>query len=465
MANKNKNNCISKNPLEKKITLPEHLEHLNIMAAGIDIGSNSHFVAVPEGCDVVNVRKFSSFTPDLHDLADWLEKCKVSTVVMESTGVYWIPLFELLESRGFEVKLVDARHVKNVSGRKTDVLDCQWLQQLHTYGLLQGAFRPIELVCKLRAYMRQRSMLIQDASSHILHMQKALNQMNLQLHNAISDITGDTGMKIIRAILAGERDPKILAQYRNPCCRNSVEIIEKSLCGNYKEEHVFYLKQAMELYDFYCNKISDCDAEIEKTLLTFEPKQTVEYNEKKHQSKKKSNKHAPAFDVQAYLNRALGVDLTNIPGISTITALTILSEIGTDLSRWKNSKHFASWLGLCPGNKISGGKILSSTSKSTKNRAAIALKIAANSLYRNSSWLGAFLRRLKSRIGPMKAITATAHKLATIIYNMIKNGVEYDDIGADYYEKQYRDRAVKNLKTRAKALGLEVVGLATIEEK
>ena len=252
------------------MSLPKHLEHINQMAAGIDIGSRSHFVAVPEGCTEHCVREFKSFTTDLHELADWLKSCNITTVAMESTGVYWIPLYELLDSRGFDVKLVDARHVKNVSGRKTDVLDCQWLQQLHTYGLLSGAFRPAEEVCVLRAYLRQRSMLIDIAASHIQHMQKSLNQMNVQLHHAITDITGETGMKIIRAIVAGVRDPKLLASYRDRRCKSSVETIEKALTGNYRNEHVFTLSQALELYDIYQKKIAACDDEIEKQLSQFE---------------------------------------------------------------------------------------------------------------------------------------------------------------------------------------------------
>lgn len=253
-----------------KNQLPPHLEHINKMAAGIDIGSGSHFVAVPEGCDEMSVREFRSFTTDLHALADWLEHCRIESVAMESTGVYWIPVYELLESRGFDVKLVDARHVKNVSGRKTDVLDCQWLQQLHTYGLLKGAFRPVEQVCVLRTYLRQRSMLIKQASSHIQHMQKALSQMNVQLHNVLSDITGDTGMRIIRAIVSGERAPMILASYRDKRCKNSLETISKSLTGNYREEHIFSLTQALELYDTYKEKIAICDQKIEMQLSSFE---------------------------------------------------------------------------------------------------------------------------------------------------------------------------------------------------
>lgn len=238
---------------------PSHLEHINRMAAGIDIGSASHYVAIPQGCDEECVREFKSFTPDLLALAEWLKKCRIETVAMESTGVYWIPLYELLESKGFEVKLVDARHVKNVSGRKTDVLDCQWIQQLHTYGLLNGAFRPAEKICELRAYVRQRAMLIEQASHHIQHMQKAMSQMNLQLHNVLSDITGETGMKIIRAIVNGERDPNVLASYRNERCKNSIEVIEKSLMGYYRAEHIFALTQALELYDIYKEKIVVCD--------------------------------------------------------------------------------------------------------------------------------------------------------------------------------------------------------------
>src|SRR5438445_11480551 len=238
--------------------LPKHLQHINLNAAGIDIGSEQHWVAVPEGRDEVSVRQFGAFTNDLLAIADWLEQCGVTTVAMESTGVYWIPLFEVLAARGFEVKLVDARHVKNVSGRKSDVLDCQWLQQLHTYGLLSGAFRPPEQVCVLRSYLRQREMLIQTASMHIQHMQKALQQMNLLLPNVVSDITGVTGMKIIKAILAGERDPPVLARHRNERCQNTTATIAKSLVGNYREEHLFALRQAVDLYVTYQAKIADC---------------------------------------------------------------------------------------------------------------------------------------------------------------------------------------------------------------
>lgn len=446
-----------------QIKIPKHLEHINTMAAGIDVGSKSHFVAVPEGCDEMSVREFKSFTTDLFELANWLERCGIETVAMESTGVYWIPLYELLESRGFEVKLVDARKVKNVSGRKTDVLDCQWLQQLHTYGLLSGAFRPNEQTCALRAYLRQRSMLIQQAASHIQHMQKALSQMNLQLHNVLSDITGETGMRIIRAIVAGERNPKILATYRNRGCKNSVEVIEKSLTGHYRDEHIFSLTQALELYDTYRDKVVACDNEIEKQLLAFEDRVIEKSESKNDVVKRKSKSHcknALSFDVKSNLIRMTGIDLTAIPGIEASSALKIISEIGLDLSRWKSSKQFASWLGLCPGNKVSGGKRLSGKSKRTANYAASTLRLAASTLHRSESALGAFFRRLKARIGAPKATTAAAHKLATIIFNMLKNGIEYIETGQDYYETQYRDRIVKNLSKRAKMLGFNLVEAA-----
>lgn len=439
--------------------LPKHLEHINMRAAGIDIGSASHFVAVPEGSDEQSVREFSSFTSDLHELCVWLEKCGVETVAMESTGVYWIPLYELLESRGFEVKLVDARHVKNVSGRKTDVLDCQWLQQLHTYGLLSGAFRPEESICVLRAYLRQRGMLVQEAASHIQHMQKALSQMNLQLHNVITDITGDTGMRIIRAVVAGEHNPKMLASYRDPRCKNSVDIIEKSLTGNYRNEHIFSLKQALELFDVYQEKINACDDEIEKCLFQFESRVEISEEElsKRITKRRASDKNAPLFNLKSHLLRMTGVDLTAVPGIDAHSGIKIISEIGLDLSRWKNAKQFASWLGICPGNKVSGGKKLSGKSKRTKNRAASAFRMAASTLHRSDSALGAFLRRLKSRLGPGKAIAATAHKLAVIIFNMLKRGVEYIETGQDYYEKQYREKLVKSLSLRAKNLGFDLI--------
>ncbi|HHQ9283739.1 TPA: IS110 family transposase, partial [Legionella pneumophila] len=405
--------------ISKTEPIPKHLEQINQWAAGIDIGATSHFVAVPEGCTTTPVREFKSFTPDLYALAKWLKECGIQTIAMESTGVYWIPVYELLEEKGFEVKLVDARRVKNVSGRKTDVLDCQWIQQLHTYGLLNGAFRPDNEICALRSYVRQRSMLIRSASRYIQQMQKALTQMNLQLHHVITDITGDTGMRIIRAIINGEREPALLANHRDPRCKSSKEDIEASLTGNYREEHLFTLRQSLELYDYFQEKIQACDSEIEKSLSGFSTNTLgKDFSvEKLKFNKKKVSKNAPAFNLRKELYRLAGVDLLAVPGINNISALQLLSEIGFDMTRWKNSKQFSSWLGLCPGNKVSGGKHLSGKTKPSNNKAAATLRMAASTLYRSQTSLGAYLRRLKSRIGPMKAITATAHKLAIIIYN------------------------------------------------
>jgi len=433
--------------------LTKHLEQINLYAAGIDIGSESHYVAVPEGLDDEPVRCFSCNTGDLEKLADWLVQIGIQSVAMESTGIYWIPLFEILEERGLEVLLVNARHVKNVSGRKSDVLDCQWLQQLHTYGLLAGAFRPPEQVTALRAYMRQRGTLVRYAGSHIQHMQKALRQMNLLLDNVVTDITGKTGMTIIRTILKGERDPNKLAAYRDRRCKKSEQAIAQSLHGHYREEHLFALRQSVELYDTYHAKILACDEAIEQQLKRFD----AQGDPQQLPAGKKKAANAPAFDVRGELYRMSGVDLTAIDGINDITALKVLAETGTDMSRWKSEKHFSSWLGLSPGNKISGGKILSSKTKPTTNRAAAALRMAAFTLSNSKSALGAYYRRMRSRQGAPKAITATAHKLARLIYSMLKHGTEYVDQGQDYYEQQYQDRVMKNLKHRAALMGFVLI--------
>ncbi len=437
-----------KKPIKRNnVKLPKHLQNLNPYAAGIDIGSKSHFVAVPDGTDDQPVREFSSFTDDLERLAQWLTACGVTTVAMESTGIYWIPVFEILESYGLEVRLVNARHVKNVPGRKSDVLDCQWLQQLHTYGLLRGAFRPADQVCALRAYVRQRSTLVRSAASHTQRMQKALAQMNLQLHNVVSDITGVTGMRIITAILAGERDTKVLSAMRDPRCKNTEETIARSLQGNYRQEHLFSLRQAVELYEFYQIKISDCDRQILAQLKDFD---AADDNDPDHK---------PPRSVDEALQRMSGVDLASINGIDTNTALKIIAEVGIDMSRWKTAKHFASWLGLCPGAKISGGKILSSTTKQVANKAAAALRMAAFALINSKSALGAYIRRQRARLGASKAITATAHKLARLVYSMLKNGTAFVDVGQEYYEERYRTRVVQNLKRKAQEMGFELVAI------
>ena len=427
----------------------------NPNAAGIDVGSASHFVAVPPDRDDEAVREFSSFTADLERLADWLADCEIDTVAMESTGVYWIPLFELLESRGFTVNLVNARHVKNVSGRKSDVLDCQWLQQLMSYGLLSGAFRPKDEICALRAIMRQRTMLLSYQGQHIQHMQKALSQMNIQLGNVISDVVGETGQRILRAIIAGERDPQKLAALKHNRIQASKEQIALALQGNWREEHLFALTQAVELYDAYSQALQRCDIRLESMLSALGRTQDEPGPTKRRRISKVKN--APKFDVRTYLFRICGVDLTTIDGIDTTTALKVIAEVGPDMSRFKSAKHFASWLGLCPGTKISGGKLLSGATKRTANRVAQALKMAAISLRASQSALGAYFRRMCARLDKGKAVTAAAHKLARLIYAMLTKGAAYVDKGQQYYEERYRQRVLFHLKNKAAALGLELV--------
>lgn len=440
--------------------LPPNLQHLNLNAAGIDIGSKQHMVAVPEGRDKVSVREFGTFTTDLEALATWLKRCGVTTVAMESTGVYWIPLFELLERRGFEVKLVDARHVKNVSGRKSDVLDCQWIQQLHTYGLLAGAFRPADEVCVLRSYLRQREMLTQSSSRHIQHMQKALQQMNLLLHNVVSDITGVTGMKIIKAILAGERDPRVLASNRDERCHHPTATIAKSLVGNYREEHLFALRQAVDLYEMYQAKIADCNQAIIKQV---EKQPDISDDEPPTPDKQVQarDRIRDGVDVRDLLFKKTGVDLFAIPGLAADTLLILASEVGFDMTPWKTEKHFASWLGVCPGTRKSGGKVLQDKTKHNPNRATQAFRMAAASLSRSQTALGAFHRRIKSRSGGQQAVTATAHKLARIYYAMLTQGTSYVELGQKAYEQRFKERRINHLKVQAKSLGFQLVPCTT----
>ena len=435
--------------------LPAELSRVNLNAAGIDVGASSHFAAAPQDRWEQPVREFEAFTADLYRLADWLAECGVETVAMESTGVYWIPLFGVLEERDFQVMLVDPRRIKNVPGRKTDVLDCQWLQELHTYGLLSGSFRPEGEIRRLRSYLRQRAMLVEYASHHIQHMQKALTQMNVKLQHVISDITGKTGMMIIEAIVGGERNPRKLAQLRDPRTRATEAAIAKSLQGHWREEHIFELTQALELYRTYQDKIAQCDREIERQLERFEDHS--DGAPPAGDGGKRGQGNAPRFDLRSHLYRMTGVDLTRIDGVDGFTALKVISEIGTDMTRWPTAKHFASWLGLSPNNRITGGKVISSRTKASANRAAPALRLAANALHRSNSALGAFLRRKKAQLGAPKAITATAHKLARIIYSMLRSGQGYVDAGAQYYESQYRERALRAAKRRAAQLGHRLV--------
>jgi transposase len=438
--------------------LPPELRQVNLNAAGVDVGAGSHYVAVPAGRDPEgrDVREFGAFTADLHALADWLTRCGIETVAMESTGVYWIPLFELLSERGFEVKLVDPRQLKNVPGRKTDVLDGQWIQQLHTFGLLSAAFRPDDQICVLRSYLRQRAMLVSYASHHLQHMQKALEQMNLKLGQVVNDIAGMTGLAIIRAILGGQRDPRELAKLRDHRCKADEETIARSLEGHWRQEHLFELRQALELVEFYQKQIAACDHEIEAQLTRFEDKSGAQPLADRARPRK-ITRTGPGFDARSHLHRLTGVDLTRIDGIDAHTALKVVSEIGLDMTRWPTEKHFASWLGLSPGSKVSGGKKLSGRTKPSASRAAATLRLAANCLYHSKSALGAFYRRMKARLGAPKAITATAHKLACLIYRLLRFGTEYVDHGQDYYERRYQGRVVSNLIRRARELGYTLV--------
>jgi transposase len=432
------------------------LPTLNINAAGVDIGSEEHWVAVPEDRDESPVRRFGCFTSDLHAMADWLKKCGIDTVAMESTGVYWVPLFQILETQGFDVKLVNARHVKNVPGRKTDVEDCQWLQQLHTYGLLSGSFRPDDSICVLRSYWRHRDNLIRYAAAHVQHMQKALTEMNIQLHKVISDITGVTGMRIIRAILDGERNLVKLAQMKDPRIKKSKETIAKALEGDYRPEHLFALKQAVELYFFYHHQIDACNHEIEDYLKQLESEIDSDPDVKTMKRNKQISKNEPSFDLTSHLYHITGMDFTKIDGLNVLTVQTILSEVGLNPEAFGTQKRFASWLGLCPENRITGGNIKSVRTRKVINRAAKAFRLAANSLKNSSSALGGYYRRMRARFGPPKAITATAHKIARIFFHLWKNGGTYQDLGADYYEQKYKDRVIKNMKKRAKQLGFQI---------
>ena len=431
------------------------VQHEN--AAGIDIGSNEHWVAVSADKAEVSVRSFRSFTSDLERLAEWLKECGVRTVAMESTGVYWIPLYELLEERGFEVLLVNAAHARNVPGRKSDVLDCQWLQELHTFGLLRASFRPGGRITELRAYTRHRQTLIEEAARQIQRMQKALDQMNVQLHHVIADITGKSGLTIVRQIFAGIHDPEILTQYRDPRCRASKEVVVEALRGHYKVEHLFTLEQTLSLYDTYSKHIATCDARIE-ALLRDLAEQFPETATPKKPRKFRALGNQIAIDVRNPLERILGgVDVQGIVGIGPLTALNLLSETGHDMSRWPTEKHFTSWLNFAPGTHISGGRRLSSRRRPGRNRAGLILRQAASSVGRTNTALGSFYRRISARRGNGVAIVATARKIACAYYRLLRHGGQYAERGAAAAELDYQERRLKSLRRQAKTLGYELL--------
>ncbi len=435
------------------------LRQIQPNAAGIDVGSTVHYVAVPEDRAKESVRHFGCYTQDLCALAQWLTECGVETVAMESTGVYWVPLFQVLETAGLEVKLVDARHVANVPGKETDVDDCRWLQQLHSYGLLRGCFRPADEVAVLRSYWRQRSAHVETGARAIHLMQKALEQMNVQLHKALSDISGVTGMKILRAIVAGERDPRVLARHRDGKVKRSEAELVAALTGDWREEHLFALHQALAQYDFAQAQLMECDAQIEARLKRVASK--VDPQTLPVRPPRPRRKNQPHFDLRTELVRITGVDLCRIDGIDALTAYTVLTESGFTVGEdFVTEKHYASWLGLSPHNKITGGKVRSRHTRPVHNRAATALRVAAQSLERSQSALGAFYRRMKSRHGAPKAITATAHKLACLIYRMLRFGMEYVDRGAQAYEAQQRERRLRHVQRQAANLGYALVAVA-----
>ncbi len=443
------------------------LEIVHPNAAGIDVGNQAHYVAVRPDRDPEPVRRFECFTADLYRLANWLKNCGVKTVAMQSTGVYWIPLYDILEERGFEVYLVNARHTKNLPGRKSDVQESQWLLKLHTYGLLNNSFQPSCEIRTLRTYWRQRAEHVAGAATCIQRMQKALTQMNLQLANVISDLSGLTGQRIVRAIIAGERDAQRLAGFRDPRVKASQEEIAKSLEGNWRPELIFLLQQEMAMYDTYQQRIAECDQQLHKHLTSFADhahqvrSQSAQGKAEGKKAKKPAAKNAPRFDLSSELERITGVDLTRIDGIDVMGSQTILSEIGLDMGRWKTEAHFASWLGLCPDNRTSGDKVLRRGTRHVVNRAALALRMAANSLLRSQSYLGAQYRRLRTKLGAPKAITAMAHRLARLVYRMLKYGQQFVDKGMEYYEQRYRNQQIQLLQKKAAKLGLQLVQAQT----
>jgi transposase len=429
----------------------------------MDIGANEIYVAVPAGRDAHPVQRFGTFTGELVRLSEWLKQCRIETAAMESTGVYWIPVYQILEAAGFEVCLVNARYFQNVPGRRTDVSDCQWLQRLHSAGLLRGSFRPAQEVCVLRSLARHRDNLIRLASTHVLHMQKALDQMNVQLHHVLSDITGLSGLAILDAILEGERDPRVLAGLRDGRVKASEETIVQALTGDYRAEHIFTLKQSLTAYRHYQKLMVACDREIEQQLQRFDVRVDVEAKPLAPPKvrRKKLFSNEPGFDLRSHLYRIFGVDLTAVPGISALTAHTILSEIGPDLSKFRNAAAFASWLGLCPHNDISGGKVLSVKTRRVNNRAALAFRMAANALFRSQSPLGDFFRRMRAKLGAPAAITAAAHKLARIVFHMLATRDAYDEAILNKNERGFRARAEARLRAQAKALGYSIVATTT----
>ena len=438
------------------------LEVVHPDAAGIDIGNESHYVAVPPTRDTESVRRFGCTTAELKAMAGWLKQCGIRTVAMQSTGVYWIAVYDILEQAGLEVYLVNARETKNLPGRKSDVQESQWLMKLHTYGLLRNSFRPSQEIRTMRTYWRQRNDLVRAAGRHIQRIQKALTQMNLQLANVLSDLSGVTGQAIIKAILAGERDPHKLAAFRNWRVKATQEQIARSLEGNWQEDLLFVLKQEQDGYEFCQQQMAECDRRLKQYLQQREDRsQGASLPEEKRKERLKKKKgNAPQFDLRTELFRMSGTDLTQIDGIDVMTATTILSEAGWDMSKWQTEHHFVSWLRLCPDNKVSGDKIIGKGRLPTNNRITNALKMAASSLRTSNTYVGAQFRRLRTKLGAPVAIKAMAAKLARLVYRMLRYGMQYVDQGATFYEAQHRNLQIAHLKWKAAKLGFRITQLA-----
>lgn len=444
----------------KKRKMPvRSLKTIQPDAAGIDLGSREHWVAGPPlEDDTPNVERFGTTTPELQRLADWLKAQQVKTVAMESTGVYWIPLFEILDSRGFEVILANARQVSHVPGRKTDMIDCQWLQLLHACGLLRGSFRPSDDICRLRALIRERNTMVEQRSDWVRRMQKSLDQMNVCVHHAVSDITGVTGMKIIRAIVDGQRDPISLAKMRDRRCKKTVEQIADELTGNWRPEHLFNLRQALKMYDQLCTVVAEYDEEILSYIKSLPP--AVDDDESAPPVCKTKARNIAKLG-QEPLRQALyqlsGLDLTSIDGIGVDTATVVLSEMGPDFSAFPSESHFVSYLKLAPKMSISAGKKVPSKFKgTTSTRVSAALRVAAISLRNSKTALGAFYRRISRRKGASVAVFATARKLAQIVYRLVCYGQAYVDMGAKAYEARFIDRRLKYYKKFLNDMGYKV---------
>ena len=436
------------------------MSRIHPRAGGVDIGAVEIVACVSGDEKTQIVKAFGNYTVDLQALAQWLKSFHVKTVAMESTGVYWIALFEELERQGFECLLISSRSLRRVAGRKSDISDAQWIQTLHMYGLLEGSFRPQTELVALRTLLRHRSQLVEHRSPHIQHMQKALLQMNVQLSQAVSDVTGITGQRIIRAILAGERDPQTLAAMREPGCKKSAEEIGKALTGTWREEHLFILRQSMMLYDFYTEQIQVCDLEIERLYGLTRP--DWEAGEVQPMTKRKKNSHSKNLphhpeEVRKHLKRISGVDLSLVDGFGVSLAQTVIMEVGTDMSKFPDDKHFCSWLGLAPKHEISGGKVLKNNTLKTKNRAGQAFRMAAQSVKQAECVFGVFYRRLRARLGPSQATVATAHAIARVVYRMLKYQMEFEPLNVNEYQRQYEAQQVKYLKKKAAKFGFQLV--------